>query len=132
MNINLLRTQIEHLNNKYPKIDYGACGTFSYYLSEVLEQYNILHNIIYSVEKNIPPDVFRCEIKFSHIIIKVGNLFIDNKGIYEGFPYGDQELKTLAKSKLFEMLKENRIWNDVFPEIKKNDLAEDILNITLK
>ena len=49
--LKLLQDKIKIINNKYPNLNYGACGTFSYYLSETLDKLGIDNQIVYIKEK---------------------------------------------------------------------------------
>jgi hypothetical protein len=120
--------EIQRLNQKYPKIDWGGCGTFSYYLSEKLTNMNIPNEIVYIPEKETPIGAHRCDIKFHHILVKVNDSLIDNYGISPSCNYQTQPLD---KSKLHSMLDDKKLWNNVFPHEQWDYLAYDILNLNL-
>lgn len=125
-----LLSEIQYLNNKYPNIDWGGCGTFSYYLSEKLNNMNIPNEIVYIPEKNTPPNAHRCDIKFVHILVRVTDNLIDNNGIKDVNKY-EYEIIPLKNQKLSSMLEDKRLWNNVFPQKKWPYLAYDILNMNL-
>jgi hypothetical protein len=121
-----LEKQIENINLKYDRlIDCGGCGTFSYALSNVLIDNNVPHELVY-VEG---PGSARCDVKFTHILVKVEDTLIDNHGIRNQRKY--LPTYSLSKSKLAEMLDDKQIWNDKFPHEKWNNLIQDILSIAL-
>ena len=128
--IRKLRKQIKLLNNKYPNINNGACGTFSYYISKVLDKYDIKHDIVYSKEEITPPDAYRCDIKFEHIMIKLQTGYLDNNTLYLLFIDEREEYFFLDKPKLKEMLMDKKLWNDQFKS-NHSELARDILKIQL-
>lgn len=123
---NLLE-EIEKINNKYPKIDWGGCGTFSYHLSEKLNNLNVKNQIVYVPEKETPNGAYRCDIKFHHILVKVDDYLIDNSGIRNV----EEELFHLENEKLKCMLEDKKLWNNVFPQEEWSYLASDIMNIKL-
>jgi hypothetical protein len=125
--IESLLPQIKKINDKYPKIDWGGCGTFSYHLSEKLNKLNIKNQIVYTPEKETPEGAYRCDIKFHHIFVKVDNYLIDNYGI-NSF---EKEVLSLENEKLKLMLEDKKLWNNVFPHEKWDPLAKDIMNIKL-
>lgn len=120
-------SEIKKINNKYPKIDWGGCGTFSYHLSEKLNKLNIKNQIVYIPEKETFKDAYRCDIKFHHIFIKVDDYLIDNYGI-RSF---EEEVLTLENEKLKCMLEDKKLWNNIFPYEEWDPLARDIMNIKL-
>ena len=121
-----LEKQITDLNLKYNYlIDHGGCGTFSYALSDVLTRNDVPHELVY-VEG---PGSDRCDLKFTHILVKVEDTLIDNHGLWEKRKY--HPTYSLSKSKLVEMLDDKQIWNDKFPHEKWTDLTQDVLNISL-
>ena len=131
-----LKNKLMEINHNHPKIDWGGCGTFSYYVSNVLDEIGINNQIVYIEEKNVPQNAFRCDVKFTHILIKTDYCYIDNHSFYNTNDYKiwdettrsfkEPELKTLDKTKLHSMLQEPRLWNNVFDEQKRYLLAEDI------
>lgn len=125
--LGLLQNQIKSINDKFEKINYGGCGTFSYYVSEILDKYGIDNQIVYLEEKKVPPRAFRCDIKFTHIYVHVDKYYIDNNGFY--LDAGD--VKVLPKEKLKDMLDEPRLWNSEFDEEKRKLLAKELINIKL-
>lgn len=130
-----LQEQINLVKQNYERINYGGCGTFSYYVSEILDKYNIKNQIVFLEEKETPIGAFRCDIKFTHILIKTEYCFIDIGGFY---PLESSEmdwlklLKPMPKDKLAEMLLESRLWNDTFGSEKRDLLAKDLLKIEIK
>jgi hypothetical protein len=71
---------INYLNRKYPQIDWGGCGVFAYYLSNLLDINGIPNQINFVPEKNTPPvGAHRCDVLFHHILVRVGDLLIDKK-----------------------------------------------------
>lgn len=125
--IEKLLEEIEKINNKYPKIDWGGCGTFSYHLSEKLNKSNIRNQIVYIPEKETPKDAYRCDIKFHHILVKVNNYLIDNSGIRNV----KEEVLFLQNEKLKCMLEDKKLWNNVFSQKEWSYLSTDIMNIKL-
>lgn len=125
--IEILLPEIKKINNKYPKIDWGGCGTFSYHLSEKLNKLNIKNQIVYTPEKETPKDAYRCDIKFHHIFVKVDDYLIDNYGI-RSF---EEEVLPLENEKLKCMLEDKKLWNNIFPHEEWTPLAKDIMNIKL-
>jgi hypothetical protein len=67
INTEYLKGKISEINNKYPNINYGGCGTFSYHLHKVLkDKYDIDTEIVYIKSPNPPglkPDY---DVKFTH------------------------------------------------------------------
>lgn len=122
-----LLTEIKKINNKYPLIDWGGCGTFSYHLSEKLNSLGIENQIVYTLEKETHKDAYRCDIKFSHIMVKVDEYLIDNKGTATI----KEEIFPLDKEKLKSMLDDKKLWNDRFPHVLWNCLADDISQIKI-
>ena len=137
--LKILQNRIAELNKIHPKIDWGGCGTFSYYISDILDKNNIKNEIIYVIEKEPPVNAFRCDIKFTHVLIKTDYGYIDNHSIYKKYliwneitkSYYEPEFKVLEKPKLGEMLEEPRLWNDVFDADKRKLLEEDIKKIKI-
>jgi hypothetical protein len=123
-----IKNSILPLNKIHNKINYGGCGTFSYYLSSKLEELHIEHKIVYLKEKETPPNSFRCDIKFTHILIKIDDYIIDNNNYYYCNNY---ELYELEKTKLYNMLKEPRLWNNLFDEEKREKLKNDLLSLKI-
>lgn len=123
--IDKLISEIEIINNKYPKIDWGGCGTFSYHLSKKLNELSIENEIVYLPEKDPPNGSYRCDIKFRHILVKVDNYLIDNYGIR----HINDDTLPLESKKLECMLHDKKLWNNVFPHEKWTFLADDIMNI---
>ena len=122
-----LEHEIRKIDKKYPLINYGACGVFSYYLSMVLDRHGINNNIVYIEEKNVNPLAFRCDIKFDHIMVDIGDYVVDNNGFHKK----SNKLLFLDKDKLFYMINEPRLWSDKFNWNLKDSLIQDILNIKL-
>jgi hypothetical protein len=120
-----LLKKIKDLNSKYPNINYGGCGYFSYYLhSHLLEKYNINTEIVY-IESDTPPGLVpNYDIKFKHILIKWGNHFIDNNGLHKNL-----EVSVLTKDKLEEMITINDLWNNRFDHSILSYLIRDIKSI---
>jgi len=114
---------IEHINQKYPSINYGGCGTFSYHLSKLLhEKHGIKSEIVY-IESDTPPaGKPDYDIKFSHILVKIGNKFIDNNGIYNNI----LTHKYLDFSKLEEMIKIPELWNNIYDHNQTPYLISDL------
>lgn len=126
--IEILLPEIKKINNKYPKIDWGGCGTFSYHLSEKLNELNIKNQIVYTPEKKTPKDAYRCDIKFHYILVKVDDYLIDNYGI-RSF---EEEVLPLENEKLKCMLEDKKLWNNIFPHEEWIPLAIDIMNIRVE
>ena len=121
-----LEKQIENINLKYDRlIDHGGCGTFSYALSNVLVDNNVPHELVYVEGPGSP----WCDVKFTHILVKVEDTLIDNHGIRNQRKY--LPTYSLSKSKLGKMLEDKQIWNDKFPHEKWDNLTQDILSISL-
>jgi hypothetical protein len=119
-------------NQKYPNINNGGCGTFSYHLSNILSKYGINNEIVYKEEINVPENAYRCDVKFEHILVKTDKCVIDNNGTYKLSLIEKEDLKPLKKKKLKQMISDNRLWNDMFNhEIDKNNLIKDIYKIEL-
>ena len=118
--------QIKLINDRHSKINYGGCGVFSYYLSIILEKNNISHRIVYIKEKNTDPKAFS-DIKFEHIMIDIGDYYIDNKGFHK------KKIETfiLDRNKLGEMISEPRLWSNVFNWNMTDRLIQDINKIKL-
>lgn len=101
---------IQSINNHIPFIEYGGCGTFSYYLHNHLkDKYNIDSEIVYLIG---PEAAIQYDIHFSHILVKIDGIVIDNNGCYD---YNDN-YKKLNQSKLEEMLSIKELWNSKFNE----------------
>ena len=112
MRIEELKYKIQSIDSKIPNINYGGCGTFSYHLHKRLkDKYGVDSEIYYLEGSRARIDY---DIKFSHIVIKIGDYFIDNKGLYDvnTFPgYGNNKL---SPEKLEEMIGIKDLWNDKF------------------
>lgn len=126
LDINHLKYKINEINEKYPNINYGGCGTFSYYLYKVLkEKYDVNTEIVYVPSPNPPglkPDY---DVKFSHILVKIGDEVIDNNGFHQ---YSDMCVN-LPFEKLEEMVGIPELWNNRFNHQVKNELIKDIYQI---
>lgn len=125
---------ISTLNQKYKNIDWGGCGTFSYYLSEKLNNMGINNEIVYVPELNPPENCYRCDVKFEHFLVKVDDTLIDNRGFHSisNFSYRNiNETYPLDKDKLREMLEDKKLWNNTFPHENWTYLAYDIINMKL-
>lgn len=112
MTLNDLKIKIEELNNYFPNINYGGCGTFSYHLNKVLkDKYAIESNLYY-----LPgiPAAIEYDLHFSHIVIKIDNYIIDNNGFYENGNGWTKDLKALSDEKLKEMIDIPLLWNNMF------------------
>ena len=82
--LNELMPSILNLNKKYPNINYGGCGTFSYFLHKTLkDKKNIISEFVYTPSLTAPGKRPDYDIKFTHIYVKVGDYYIDNNGIYK-------------------------------------------------
>lgn len=118
-----LRQEILKINTKYPYINYGGCGTFSYYLQKTLkDKYNIDTEICYVPG---PRCAIEYDVKFTHILVKWENILIDNNGFYFFKDYS-YELNSLSTDKLREMINIPELWNNKFDVGLKNDLVKDI------
>lgn len=122
-----LLEQIKSINNRHSKINYGGCGIFAYYLSFVLDRYNISHQIVYIKERFTDPRAFRCDVKFEHILIDIGDYYLDNNGFHKK----KFETYTLYREKLGEMILEPRLWSNNFNWKLKDNLIQDINKIIL-
>ena len=112
MNLSDLRYKIERIDNKIPNINCGGCGTFSYHLHKVLKEKHGIESEIYYMGG--PKAAIDYDIKFSHILIKVDNYFIDNKGFYEVDKSSLDPDKKLSTEKLEEMIGIKELWNSKF------------------
>lgn len=132
MQLEDISSEIKKINHKYPMINWGGCGTFSYYLSEKLNNENIPNQIVYIPEKDTPENAYRCDIKFHHILVRVDDYLIDNNGFHPLITFDkDYEILPLKKEKLKDMLEDKKLWNNVFPYEQWTYLSYDILNIKL-
>lgn len=129
MQLEDISSEIKKINHKYPMIDWGGCGTFSYFLSEKLDSEKIPNQIVYIPEKDTPENAYRCDVKFHHILVKVDDYLLDNHGVYKFSD--DCELLPLEKEKLKDMLEDKKLWNNVFPYEQWTLLSYDILNLKL-
>jgi hypothetical protein len=120
------------LNEKYPNINYGGCGTFSYHLYKVLkDKYNIDTEIVYIKTDHAPGGKPDYDLKFSHIMLKYTNkddtsdytFYIDNNGVYKYLP---DIIETLSLSKLEEMISIPELWNNKFNHSMSDDLKRDL------
>lgn len=129
--IKKLHNEALKLNHKYEnKISNGGCGTFALYFSTLLDRYNIQNSIVYLPETNTPAGAFRCDIKFTHIMVKTPYFYIDNVKLC--LFIGSLNTIDLSKDKLRWMLQDHRYWNTkVFLWHWNYSLAEDILRINL-
>lgn len=122
-----LKQEIEKINNDIPNINYGGCGTFSYHLNKVLQEKNIQSEIYYLPG---PPAAIKYDIEFSHIVIKVDDVIIDNNGFYYNIPNSwTNKLKPLSEEKLKEMINIQPLWNDKFKD--KEELIKRIYKLKL-
>ena len=129
---NTLMNYFNEFNRKYPDIDNGGCGTFSYHVSNLLDSYGIKNEIVYAEEKEVPDGAYRCDVKFEHILIKTEKFVIDNNGVYDLNSDYVKRLKYLKKRKLRKMINDERLWNDKFNhETDKIKLIKDIYKIKL-
>lgn len=122
-----LKKEIRSINHNYEKINYGACGVFSYYLSIVLDKHGIKNKIVYIPEKNTPKGAYRCDVKFEHILVDIGSHVIDNNGFFEKC----NNLFDLDRNKLHQMINEPRLWSNEFDWKRKENLIKSILDIKL-
>lgn len=120
-------SNIKLLNDKYPNIDYGGCGIFSYYLSKILlDKYNINSEIFYIESTKAPglkPDY---DIHFWHIYVKAFGIYIDNKGFYNSINE-DYVVNRLSISKLYEMINIPELWNNKFNHLDSKSLVDDMM-----
>lgn len=138
--------ELSAIKNKYPKVNCGGCGAVALYISEELNKREIKHEIVWigNVERRAYKSVIKeiiteCDeptlvefndngIYLSHIMIKVGNYFVDGTGAYKGFQnttWSHRQIITKLKTKTLRCLVESEEgWNDAFnrnnmPKIKK-------------
>jgi hypothetical protein len=122
---NYLQQEILKINDKYPNINYGGCGTFSYHLHKTLkDKYNIDTEICYMPG---PRCAIEYDIKFTHILLKWEGLLIDNTGFYLSSEH--QDLESLSPDKLEEMINIPQLWNNVFDMSTKDELIKEIWSI---
>jgi hypothetical protein len=119
VDLNYLKHRVFEINNKYPNINYGGCGTFSYHLYQVLKnKYNTIAEIVY-VPSTTPPALYpNYDIKFSHILVKIGNVLIDNNGTYH--INEPENIELLSIQKLKEMISIPELWNNRFDQMVYN------------
>ena len=112
------------INQKYPDINFGGCGTFSYYLGSVIqEKFNIDPEYVY-IESDTPPfGKPDYDVKFSHILLKIDNWLLDNNGKYDTYY---NSFKVLPKSKLHEMIHMPELWNNVYDHSNSPNMIKDI------
>ena len=116
---------LPELNNKYPNINYGGCGTFSYHLHKALkEKYNINTEIVYIKADHPPGGKPDFDLKFTHILLRYENYYIDNNGIH--FDLSNCEIENLPLSKLEEMIYIPELWNNKFDHSMTNELKKDL------
>lgn len=120
--------KIKLINNKYPSINYGGCGTFSYYLNKVLkDKYNLDSEIVY-IKSDSPPGLMPdYDISFSHIMVKVNDYYIDNNGVYKNCI-----VEKLDINKLKEMISIPQLWNNVYNHSQTSELIKDLYLLLLK
>lgn len=128
MYIKSLESEIKKINHKYPMIDWGGCGTFSYHLSRKLDSENISNEIVYIPEEKTPENAHRCDVRFQHIFVKVGDYLVDNHG-YKNI--SNYKVLALEKERLKDMLEDKKLWNNIFPHEKWSCLASDILDMKI-
>lgn len=121
-----LKSKIENINCKFPNINYGGCGTFSYHLQKVLShKYNVSTEIYYIKSPNPPGLMPSYDIKFRHILVRFGDFLIDNNGLHQ-MPKNDDSLAKLSTEKLEEMINIPELWNNVFDIHTKEQLIKEI------
>ena len=126
-----LLKKIKKINTKYPNINYGGCGYFSFYLhNHLLEKYNINTEIVYIPSETAPGLVPDYDIKFRHILVKWGNHLIDNNGMYNvALNTKGLKVNTLSTHKLEEMISINELWNNVFNHSILPSIIKDIKSL---
>jgi hypothetical protein len=128
-----LNENISRIDSKLPYIELGGCGIFSYLLHNKLkDKYGIESEIVYQygLHEN-------CEIQFSHILIKIDDKVIDNKGMYEYH----EGYRHLTIDKLEELVNRKDIWNNkfhtgwtcssTFKWVDPNDKLKELLELYL-
>lgn len=125
--IERINKNLPTINDKYPNISFGGCGTFSYYLAQNLkDKYNINTEFIY-IKDNRPENLWLdYDIHFTHIMIKLDNVFIDNNNVYNELPDYYQDYAPLPADKLKEMISTKWMWNNTFNHNDSNKLIKDI------
>ena len=125
--INHIVDKLPTINDKYPNINYGGCGTFSYYLSKnIKDKYNI-DTEIYYIKSETPPGLYPdYDISFSHILLKLGDYYIDNNNKYEVSYQQNDIFEKLEMSKLEEMINIPQLWNNIYDHSKTNELIKEL------
>lgn len=125
--INHIVDKLHTINDKYPNINYGGCGTFSYYLSKnIKDKYNIDTEIFY-IKCDTPPGLKPdYDISFSHILVKIGDYYIDNNNKYEVCYQQNEIFEKLEMSKLEEMINIPKLWNNIYDHSKTDELIKEL------
>ena len=125
--INHIVDKLHTINDKYPNINYGGCGTFSYYLSKnIKDKYNIDTEIFY-IKCDTPPGLKPdYDISFSHILVKIGDYYIDNNNKYEVCYQQNEIFEKIEMSKLEEMIKIPKLWNNIYDHSKTDELIKEL------
>ena len=131
-----LRHKIEKIDSKIPNINYGGCGTFSYHLHKTLKDKYDIDSEIYYISG--PPAGIDYDIKFSHILLKVEDYFIDNKGLYRVDKSSINPNNKLSTEKLKEMIGIKELWNNKFnvvyfdSNLQIKQISDDLIKLIYK
>jgi hypothetical protein len=122
--IQTILEKLPEINNKFANINYGGCGTFSYHLyNNIKQKYNIEPEIYY-IKAETPPGLMpNYDICFSHILLKIGDYYIDNNNKYDVSQQQNELFQKLDIEKLQEMINIKELWNDVYDHSKTNELV---------
>ena len=125
--INHIVDKLHTINDKYPNINYGGCGTFSYYLSKnIKDKYNIDTEIFY-IKCDTPPGLKPdYDISFSHILVKIGDYYIDNNNKYEVCYQQNEIFEKIEMSKVEEMINIPPLWNNIYDHSKTDELIKEL------
>jgi hypothetical protein len=115
------------INQRYPNISYGGCGTFSYHLgNSIQEKFNIEPEFVYIESATAPGGKPDYDVRFSHILLKIDNWLLDNNGKYDVYY---NKCKNLPKSKLEEMIHIPELWNNIYDHSNSINMIDDISNL---
>lgn len=136
-----LGEEIKKINDKYPDINYGGCGLFAVLLYNKLKNlgYNpVICSFVYneqafrkSIEIYNKEGILSYELKrregFCHVILKVGDFYMDSTGVYEivtemdEFCMGYRVVEGVSYKMILECSNKRSLWNNTF---NRNHISE--------
>jgi len=121
---NHVAKKIQEINKRYPNINYGGCGAFSYYLHQTLKKkYGQEVSIVYIPCEKTPENAFG--VKFRHMMVSWKNWYIDNNGFYSNHSKGIE----ISPRTLKAMIDVPHLWNSQFEKSNTESMIEDLKRI---